>query len=177
MAEGRKWTPEELAVRHAASRRATRKAHVVVVCEHIRSALNVGSIFRSADAFGVHGLWLCGITATPPHREIQKTALGATETVPWVHEPDPLRASLKLCQAGYALIGIEQTTTSRPLHRFIWPEGPLALFLGNEVEGLSSEVLATLDACAEIPQIGTKHSLNVAVAAGVVLWEVFRLRA
>lgn len=147
---------------------------LIVVCDHIRSALNVGSIFRTADALGVTELVLCGITAQPPHRDILKTALGATETVPWRYAEDALEALLALKAGGVCCIGLEQTTASLPLGVAPWPAGPKALFLGNEVQGLDDRLLDHFDLLLEIPQVGRKHSLNVAVAAGIAIWEARR---
>lgn len=147
---------------------------LVFVCDNIRSALNVGSIFRTADAFAIQQVVLCGITAQPPHREILKTALGASETIPWTYFSTVTEAASQLREGGYFLAGLEQVTGSQALHDFRFPDQPIALFLGNEVDGLSEECLNLLDAALEIPQMGSKHSLNVAVAAGVAAWEIRR---
>jgi tRNA G18 (ribose-2'-O)-methylase SpoU len=149
------------------------KLPVVVVLDNVRSMLNVGSVFRSCDAFAVSKLVLCGITGQPPHREIQKTALGATESVPWEHNKSIVDALQALKNEGYILIGIEQTDESIPLPSFKPESGKKYAFIfGNEVEGLSEEALPLLDMAIEIPQEGTKHSLNVSVAAGIVLYKV-----
>jgi len=150
------------------------KTPVVLVLDNIRSALNVGSVFRTADAFALAGIHLCGITAQPPHREILKTAIGATESVDWQYFPKTINSVNALKTRGFRIIGIEQTDESIPLQDFspITPQ-PLALVFGNEVGGLSDDVLPLLDACIEIPQYGTKHSLNVAVAVGIVTWHLF----
>lgn len=167
----RKWRMDELEAR-AQERRATDSLYpLIIVCADIRSALNVGSIFRTADAFGAAALWLCGITAQPPHREILKTALGATATVPWTYCTTAIEAAATLRDRGFALIGLEQTTASCPLPAYSWPPQSRALFLGNEVSGLADDLLPLMDDCLEIPQMGTKHSLNVAVAAGIAIWE------
>ena len=152
--------------------KALPKKPVVVVLDNIRSALNVGSIFRTADAFALQAVCLCGITAQPPHREILKTAIGANESVDWQYFSDTVDAVRSLQQEGFQLIGIEQTDESIPLQDFtIKKDQPYALIFGNEVGGLTDAILPLLDACIEVPQYGTKHSLNVAVCAGIVLWE------
>ena len=151
------------------------KLPVVVVLDNVRSMMNTGSVFRTADAFLMEKILLCGITGQPPHREITKTALGATESVEWEYHESTESAARKLLADGYILIGIEQTTDSIPLQEFIFhKDQKYALFLGNEVEGISPELLPLLTYCIEIPQGGTKHSLNVSVAAGIVLFEVYR---
>lgn len=151
------------------------KMPLVVVLDHIRSALNVGSIFRTADAFRVAEIHLCGITAAPPHREILKTALGATETVAWTYWPDTADCLRALKEKGFHLSGVEQTDQSISLQDWDWDgRVPTAVVFGNEVGGLAEELLPLLDDCLEIPQFGTKHSLNVAVCAGLVIWEAGR---
>jgi tRNA G18 (ribose-2'-O)-methylase SpoU len=163
---------EELNRYSAEEFKAVPKAPVVVVLDNIRSALNIGSIFRTADAFALRGIHLCGISAQPPHREILKTAIGATETVDWHYFPKTTDSVQRLREEGYRIIGIEQTDASIPLQAFKSDEHPMALVFGNEVGGLSDDILPLLDACIEIPQYGTKHSLNVAVCAGIVIWEL-----
>lgn len=162
---------EELERRFAAEGTEFSTDPLIIVCDHIRSALNVGSLFRTADAFGVSEVVLCGITARPPHRDILKTALGATDTVPWRYAEDALETLLDLKARGVCCIGLEQTTASLPLGVAPWPAGPKALFLGNEVQGLDDRLLGHFDLLLEIPQVGRKHSLNVAVAAGIAIWE------
>ena len=153
--------------------RAATKSPVVLVLDNVRSLHNVGAVFRTADAFALEKLYLCGVTGQPPHREITKTALGSTESVAWEHVPTTLGAVQRLKAAGYQLVAVEQTTASVLLPQFRPAPGqPLALVLGNEVFGVDDEVLALCEAAVEIPQLGTKHSLNVSVAAGVVLWDV-----
>lgn len=149
---------------------------VRVVLDDVRSRHNVGSFFRTSDAFGVEGLILCGFTPLPPHREIEKTALGATASVPWVHAPDALSAVIELRRQGYHVIAVEQTRQARPLHQLHFPpDKALALVFGNELNGVSDAVIAACDECVVVPQRGTKHSLNVSVCAGVVLhWLVGR---
>jgi tRNA G18 (ribose-2'-O)-methylase SpoU len=148
---------------------------VIVVADRIRSLHNVGALFRSCDAFGAAGLWLCGITAVPPNREIHKTALGAENSVPWRSFERTEKALDALKADGYTVLAVEQTCGSVPLESFR-PKADkrYALVLGNEVDGVSDGVLARCDGAIEIPQAGSKHSLNVSVAAGVVLWEIYR---
>ena len=151
------------------------KFPVVLVLDNIRSGLNIGSIFRTADAFAFEKLVLCGITAQPPHREILKTALGSTESVAWNWYSDTLEAVQELKQAGYKVFAVEQTNSPVWLHELAINSGEkYALVLGNEVEGVATNVLEICDGAIEIPQFGTKHSLNVAVAAGIVAWEVLK---
>lgn len=148
------------------------KNKVVVVLDNVRSALNVGSVFRSCDAFSVEELYLCGITATPPNKEINKTALGSTETVKWTHFPSTMDAVIDLKSKGYKIYSVEQAEHSVMLNQCegLVDTAPCALIMGNEVDGVNQDIINISDACIEIPQTGTKHSLNVAVAAGVVLW-------
>ena len=149
-----------------------KKLSVVVVLDNIRSLSNIGSFFRTADAFKMESIYLCGITACPPHREIQKTALGATETVVWQYFENTEVAIDHLKIAGYTIIAIEQTAQSIPLWDFIAVE-KTALIFGNEVDGVSDEALEKCHHAVEIPQSGTKHSLNVAVCGGIVLWHCY----
>ena len=154
--------------------RVQAKIPVVLVLDNVRSMHNVGSAFRTADAFAIEQLILCGITGTPPHREIEKTALGATQSVPWQHVASTEQAVQALRSQGYRIIAAEQATDSIPLHQFQpEPGGKYALVFGNEVHGVSNEIMAMLDSCVEIPQSGTKHSLNIAVSVGIVLWEAY----
>lgn len=147
------------------------KLPVVVILDNIRSMYNVGSVFRTADAFRIQGLYLCGITATPPHREIQKTAIGATQSVEWVYKESVAEACQQVKAEEYQLVGVEQTDESQALQQFpVGIDQAYALVMGNEVEGLRAEVLPLLDAAVEIPQLGTKHSLNIAVSSGIALW-------
>lgn len=152
--------------------RAVTKTPVIAVLDNVRSALNVGSVFRTADAFNIQKIILCGITATPPHREITKTAIGATESVNWEYHQDITTILNELKKEGYLLIGVEQTDSSTTLQHLHTESRPLAVVFGNEVEGIQDEVLPLLDMCVEIPQAGTKHSLNVSVCAGIILWEL-----
>ena len=171
----RKLTMPELNRLPVAEFKATPKSPVVLVLDNVRSLHNVGAVFRTADAFALERIYLCGVTGCPPHREITKTALGSTESVAWTHTATTLEAAQQLQAAGYQLVAVEQTTGSVLLPQFRPALGrPLALVLGNEVFGVDDEVLALCEAAVEIPQLGTKHSLNVSVAAGVVLWDVLR---
>lgn len=149
------------------------KIPIVVVLDNIRSAHNVGSFFRTADAFKIEHIYLCGITAQPPHREITKTAIGATESVAWSYTKDIVDIVNDLKSRDYHIIGIEQTDSSIPLSEISTNENCMhALIFGNEVQGLSDALLPLLDQAVEIPQYGTKHSLNVSVCGGIVMWEV-----
>ena len=150
--------------------RATPKLPVVLVLENIRSRSNIGSVFRSADAFLVDEIILCGYTSQPPHRDIQKTALGATESVKWHYEKECTEAIKHLKKMGYSTWAIEQTTESVMIEKFEFKKmAPLALVFGNEVDGVSEQSLALCDGSIEIAQFGTKHSLNVSVYAGIVM--------
>ncbi len=151
------------------------KQPLILVLDSVRSALNVGSIFRTADAFALERILLCGITAQPPHREILKTALGSTDSVDWNYFPSAVEAVLSLKNEGYTVLAIEQTNEKTWLQDFLPKSSErYAFVLGNEVEGVGAETLALCDGALEIPQFGTKHSLNVAVAAGIVAWEFVR---
>lgn len=153
--------------------RTADKWPVVLVLDNLRSGLNVGSIFRTADAFLLEKILLCGITAQPPHREILKTALGSTESVTWEYVSTAEAGVVLLKALGYRVFAIEQTTNSIWLHDFRPVAGEkYAFVLGNEVDGVGEAALALCDGVIEIPQFGTKHSLNVAVAAGIVVWAV-----
>jgi 23S rRNA (guanosine2251-2'-O)-methyltransferase len=151
---------------------ASDKFAYVLVLDNVRSMLNVGSVFRSADAFRASRVYLCGITGQPPHREIAKTALGADETVDWAYAQDTAELVSQLRAEGYYVCAIEQVQNSESLLDF-FPEKnqPYAFVLGNEVFGVSEEVVKLSDKCLEIPQFGTKHSLNIAVTAGIVAWD------
>jgi len=150
------------------------KLPVVVVLDNVRSMHNVGSVFRTADGFSIEKVVLCGITAQPPHREIEKTALGATLAVDWIHFEDTLVSIATLRAQGYEIIAIEQAESSTMLHTFK-PDftKKYALIFGNEVNGVSDEVMEEIDNCIEIPQFGTKHSFNIVISAGIVLWDFF----
>ena len=150
------------------------KTPVVIVLDNVRSHLNVGSIFRTADAFLIEAIYLCGITGIPPHRDIHKTALGATDTVVWKHFPSALDAIVELKANSYKIISIEQADKSTLLNDFIpQQEEKYAVIFGNEVDGVNQEIVSLSDVVVEIPQYGMKHSLNIAVSVGVVIWDVF----
>lgn len=171
----RKLRMDELPRKSRSEFREAGKMPVILLLENIRSMHNVGSVFRTADAFLAESIYLCGYTPQPPHRDIHKTALGATETVEWKYAVNPMAALGILKTAGYRIVGVEQVIGSVPLQFFKWQAGEkLVLVFGNEVDGVSEEVLAFCDECIEIPQFGMKHSLNVSVAAGMVLWELVR---
>lgn len=153
------------------------KIPVVVMLDNVRSALNVGSAFRTGDAFAIERMLLCGITATPPHREILKTAIGATRSVVWTHCEDTLTGVRTLKEQGYEILAVEQAEESKSLSDFsCQADKKYALIFGNEVEGIAQEVMNEVDGCLEIPQYGTKHSLNISVSVGIVLWEFIRNR-
>ena len=153
------------------------KIPLVVVLDNIRSMHNVGSVFRTADAFLLKAIYLCGFTPQPPHRDIHKTALGATDTVDWIYYPTGVMALQQLRQEGYSIFAVEQVERSIPLHGFnSMNYQKLAVVFGNEVGGVGTDVLKLCDGSIEIPQFGMKHSLNISVAAGIVFWEIVRRR-
>lgn len=170
----RKLTTEEMDRLSVQEFQATEKTNIVLVLDNIRSMHNVGTAFRTGDAFLIEKIYLCGITGSPPHREIQKTALGATESVAWEHIQDTTEALKRLREEGYTLIALEQTDSSVSLQDF-QPQktAKYALIFGNEVYGVQQEVVSMIDACVEIPQFGTKHSFNVSVSIGIILWDFF----
>ena len=172
----RKLSMDELGRKSVADFKLADKKPLVVVMDNIRSMHNVGSVFRTADAFLISGICLCGFTPQPPHRDIQKTALGATESVDWLYYENTKDAVLALKEQGYKVFAIEQTQGSISLENFktYLSNEPVAFVFGNEVEGVSDEVLAICDGAVEIPQYGMKHSLNISVAAAIVLWEMVR---
>ncbi len=152
--------------------KTSQKNPYIIILDNVRSMMNVGATFRTGDAFLTEKIYLCGITATPPHREIQKTALGATETVAWEYAPDTLALTKQLQTQGYKIVVIEQTEPKIYLHDFQIDKNEKYVFVfGNEVEGVQLDVVKNADFCVEIPQFGTKHSLNIAVSIGVVLWD------
>lgn len=156
--------------------RESDKLPLVVVLDDVRSLHNVGSVFRSSDAFRVEAIYLCGITAVPPQPEIHKTALGAEDTVAWKYFKDTLDAVNELKENGYMVYSVEQAEGSTLLNKLALDEQKrYAVILGNEVKGVKQEVVDASDGCIEIPQFGTKHSLNVSVTAGIVVWEFARL--
>ena len=157
--------------------RESEKSPFVIVLDNVRSHNNVGSVFRTADAFRIEKICLCGITSRPPHRDIQKTALGATESVEWCYYETTLEAVINLKEKGYRIIAIEQAEASINLQDVITEPGQkYALVFGHEVNGVDQIVLDQCDICVEIPQFGTKHSFNIAVSVGIVLWEMSRPR-
>lgn len=169
----RKLSNDELNRKSVTEFRASVKSPFIIVLDNVRSLNNVGSIFRTADAFLVEAVCLCGITATPPHREIHKTALGATESVAWRYFSDAVSAVTELKAGGYIIVSVEQADEAVPLDRFMVEAGKkYALVFGHEINGVSEGVVDLSDACIEIPQYGTKHSFNVAVSTGIVLWEL-----
>ncbi|MDN3585754.1 RNA methyltransferase [Pedobacter aquatilis] len=150
------------------------KLPVVAVLDNVRSMHNVGSIFRTADGFALEKVVLCGITAQPPHREIEKTALGATQSVDWIHYTETTTAVDELRVQGYEIVAIEQAENSTMLNTFTPDKNKkYALIFGNEVDGVSDEVMKKIDECIEIPQFGTKHSFNITISAGIVFWDFF----
>ncbi|MCD4681509.1 MAG: RNA methyltransferase [Bacteroidales bacterium] len=153
----------------------SKKTPVVIVLDNIRSQNNTGSVFRTADAFLLEAIFLCGITATPPHREIHKTALGATDSVEWKYFDETSEAVKLLKEQNFKIFAVEQALESISLNDF-YPSvnDKIALIFGNEVKGIEDKVMNMVDACIEIPQFGTKHSLNISISAGIVIWEVFR---
>ncbi|WP_232538887.1 RNA methyltransferase [Chitinophaga tropicalis] len=170
----RKLSMDELGRKTVEQFKEADKTPLVLVLDNVRSMHNVGSVFRTADAFLLQGIVLCGYTPVPPHRDIQKTALGATETVEWQYFPTTREAVEKLREAGYAIMTIEQAENSVMLDAFNPdPSRPLALVFGNEVSGVDAEVMKMADGCIEIPQSGMKHSLNISVSTGIVVWDIF----
>lgn len=151
------------------------KLPLVVILDNVRSLHNIGSVFRTSDAFRVECIYLCGITATPPHPEMHKTALGAEFTVDWKYVNNAVEAVDNLHQEGYVVFSIEQAENSIMLENIQLEQGRrYAVVLGNEVKGVQQEVIDHSDGCIEIPQYGTKHSLNVSVTAGIVIWDLFK---
>ncbi len=151
------------------------KTPIILVLDDIRSLHNIGSVFRTADAFLIEKIYLCGITATPPNKEIHKTALGATETVAWEHSPNILDVIQNLKDEKITVLAIEQVERAVFLQDFtVEKNKKYALVFGNEVYGVSQEAVALCDGCIEIPQLGTKHSLNISVSAGIVVWDLFK---
>jgi tRNA G18 (ribose-2'-O)-methylase SpoU len=169
MSELNRLTPEEF--------KRSKKTPVIAVLENIRSAYNVGSLFRTADAFLLESIYLIGYTAQPPHKEIKKTALGAEETVEWHYFADTKSAIENLKNNGYKVYAVEQVINSISLENLtIDNDEKIAVIFGNEVSGVEQDNILLCDGCIEIPQLGMKHSLNIATAAGVVLWEIIRTR-
>jgi 23S rRNA (guanosine2251-2'-O)-methyltransferase len=165
---------EELERKSVDEFRDAKKTPIIIVLDNVRSALNVGSVFRTADAFLVEAIYLCGITATPPNKEIHKSALGATDTVNWKYFENTLVAIEELKKSGYKIASVEQANGSIMLNKFkpIANE-KIAVIFGHEVEGVQQEIINASDICIEIPQHGHKHSLNISVCSGVVIWHLF----
>jgi len=168
----RKLKMEELGRKSISQFHRAEKVPIAVVLENIRSLNNIGSFFRTADAFLLEEIILCGITATPPHRDIHKTALGATETVKWRYFNSTIETIAELKKTKHTIIAVEQVENSVKLDEDFEVHPPLALIFGNEVEGISQDVINISDLCIEIPQFGSKHSLNVTVCGGIVIWEM-----
>lgn len=151
------------------------KTPIILILDDVRSLHNIGSVFRTADAFLIEKIYLCGITATPPNKEIHKTALGATDTVAWEHNENVLEVIANLKKENVTTLAIEQVESAIFLQNFkIEKDQKYALVFGNEVHGVSQEAVALCDGCIEIPQLGTKHSLNISVSAGIVVWDLFQ---
>ena len=172
----KKLTNAELGRRSAEEFKGAERLPIIVVLDNVRSAYNVGSVFRTCDAFPVEAMYLCGITCYPPHKEITKTALGAHETVSWKYFPTTKEAVQELKVSGYKVYAVEQAKDAMMLNdqQLATSGQKLALVFGHEVNGVHQDIIDLCDGCIEIPQGGTKHSLNIAVSAGVVLWEFFR---
>ncbi len=152
-----------------------KKIPLIIVLDNIRSLNNIGSVFRTSDAFLIEKIYLCGITAQPPHKDIHKTALGATESVAWEYVEDTLVLVKKLQKEGITAVSIEQANASIMLQDFnTEPNQKYAVIFGNEVKGVQQEVVSASDYCIEIPQFGTKHSLNISVSVGLVIWDLFK---
>ena len=150
------------------------KHPIIVILDEVRSMHNVGSAFRTCDAFAIEAIYLCGYTPVPPHRDIHKTALGATDTVAWQHFATTMEAVTAARNAGCKVMAVEQAHNATMLNELHWTGERTALVFGNEVTGVQDDVLRTADGCIEIPQWGSKHSLNISVSLGVVLWEMIR---
>ncbi len=173
----RKLSMEELGRKSVAEFKQSDKIPVIVVLENIRSAYNVGSVFRTSDAFLVEAIFIIGYSAKPPHKEIKKTALGAEETVTWKYFKTSAEAVEALRQQGYKVFAVEQAVNSHLLQQVAFTnEEKVAIIFGNEVTGVEQATILLCDGCIEIPQLGMKHSLNIATAAGVVLWEIVRTK-
>lgn len=171
----RKLENSELERKSISDFKESKKTPLILVLDDIRSLHNIGSVFRTADAFLIEKIILCGITATPPNKEIHKTALGATETVTWEHHQNVLEVITDLKKENITTLAIEQVESAIFLQDFIVnKDQKYALVFGNEVYGVAQEAVALCDGCIEIPQLGTKHSLNISVSAGIVVWDLFK---
>lgn len=172
--ENRKLKNSELDRKSTEEFKSAEKTPIIVILDNIRSLNNIGSVFRTADAFLIEKIWLCGITATPPHKDIHKTALGATETVVWEYAEDALALVKELQAQNIKVYSVEQAEKAMFLNNYTPQKGEkYALVFGNEVKGVQQKIVTAGDGVIEIPQLGSKHSLNIAVSAGVVLWDVF----
>ncbi len=170
----RKLKSKELKRKSVTEFKSAKKTPLIIILDNIRSSNNVGSVFRTSDAFLIKKIYLCGITATPPNKDIQRTALGATETVEWEHVANTIVLVKKLKTEGVTIASIEQAKNTTLLNEFIPKKNTtLAIILGNEVKGVQQEVVNISDICIEIPQFGTKHSLNISVTCGMVIWDLF----
>jgi len=168
----RKLKNEELERLDVDGFKQAQKTPIVLVLDNIRSLNNIGSVFRTADAFLVEKIYLCGITAVPPHKDIRKTALGATQSVAWEHSESTVKLLPRLKAEGYTVLAVEQAENAQMLQEFsVISTKKYALIFGNEVKGVSQEVVTASDGVLEIPQFGTKHSLNISVSVGVVVWD------
>lgn len=163
---------EELGRLSAEEFKKFEKRQIVVVLDNVRSLNNVGSVFRTSDAFAIEEIFLCGVTGAPPNKEIEKTALGATSTVKWTHLPTTSECLENLRKQGYTIYAVEQAEKSLPLNEFEWKNEKTAVIFGNEVYGVEQDIINSCDGVIEIPQAGTKHSLNVSVSVGIVLWQM-----
>ncbi|MBF2709569.1 RNA methyltransferase [Flavobacterium soyangense] len=171
----RKLENSELKRKSIEAFKEAKKTPIIIILDDIRSLHNIGSVFRTADAFLIEKIYLCGITATPPNKEIHKTALGATETVAWEHNTDVLKVIENLKKENVTVLAIEQVESAILLQDFkVEKDQKYALVFGNEVFGVAQEAVAICDGCIEIPQLGTKHSLNISVSAGIVVWDLFK---
>jgi 23S rRNA (guanosine2251-2'-O)-methyltransferase len=173
----RKLSMEELGRKTVSEFRQSAKMPIIIILENIRSAYNVGSVFRTSDAFLIESIYIVGYSAKPPHKEIKKTALGAEETVEWKHVKTSVEAIEEIKARGFHAYAVEQAEGSYQLHAIAFEaDEKIAIVFGNEVTGVEQSTIALCDGCIEIPQLGMKHSLNIATAAGVVLWELVRGR-
>ncbi|TRW26585.1 RNA methyltransferase [Flavobacterium zepuense] len=171
----RKITNSELNRKNPEEFKEAEKTPIIIILDDVRSLHNIGSVFRTADAFLIEKIYLCGITATPPNKEIHKTALGATETVAWEYQKEVTEVIKSLKNQDIAVLAIEQVENSVLLQDFEPTEGKkLALVFGNEVKGVAQEAIDLCDGTIEIPQLGTKHSLNISVSVGIVVWDLFK---
>lgn len=172
----RKLKNSELGRKSVEEFKQTEKMPVIIILDNVRSLNNIGSVFRTADAFLIEAIYLCGITAQPPHREIRKTALGATESVCWEYFDNTMEAVTKCREKSYEVISVEQARGSISLAEFSFSDQGYAFVFGNEVKGVSQEVVDSSNKCLEIPQFGTKHSFNIAISTGIVLWDYYYKR-